>query len=99
MEAGWLNNLKIRGAWSSQIEKTMQKLNQTRLAITGRVVELLNTIPSLSSPYTLNLEEDYSLSVEVYWDRWQWLGWKDHPYRFCIQYISYRSEFNIGQSG
>jgi hypothetical protein len=90
MEAGWLNNLKIRGAWSSQIEKTMQKLNQTRLAITGRVVELLNTILSLSSPYTLKLEEDYSLSVEVDWDRWQWLGWKDHPDSRSTQTSQYR---------
>jgi hypothetical protein len=90
MEAGWLNNLKIRGAWSSQIEKTWQKLNQTRLAITGRVVELLNTILSLSSPYTLKLEEDYSLSVEVDWDRWQWLGWKDHPDSRSTQTSQYR---------
>jgi hypothetical protein len=90
MEAGWLNNLKIRGAWSSRIEKTLQKLNQTRLAITGRVVELLNTILSLSSPYTLKLEEDYSICAGVDWDRWQWLGWKNHPDSNSSQTSQYR---------
>ena len=78
-EASWLNNLKIRGAWSIYAEKTWQKLNQTRMAITRRVVELLNATLSLSSPYVLKLGDDYSLCVEVDWDRWQWLGWRDHP--------------------
>jgi hypothetical protein len=89
-EASWLNNLKIRGAWSAHAEKTWQKLNQTKLAITRRVVELLNTILSLSSPYILKLGEDYSLCVEVDWDRWQWLGWKNHPDSYSTQTSQYR---------
>jgi len=90
-EASWLNNLKIRGAWSAHAEKTWQKLNQTRLAITRRVVELLNIILSLSSPFILKLGEDYSLCVEVDWDRWQWLGWKDLPDSRSTQTSQYRT--------
>jgi len=89
-EANWLNTIRIRGAWSTQAEKTLQKLNQTRLTITKRVVELLNTILSLSSPYILKLEDDYSLSVEVDWDRWQWLGWRELPDSRSTQTSQYR---------
>ena len=89
-EASWLNNLKIRGAWTTQAEKTCMKLNQARLAIIKIVIELLNTILSLSSPFTLKLGEDYSLCVEVDWDRWQWLGWKDLPDSRSTQTSQYR---------
>jgi len=36
------------------------------------------------------LEDDYSLRVEVDWDRWQWLGWKDYPDSRSTQTSQYR---------
>ncbi|MEM2281856.1 MAG: hypothetical protein QXZ68_07760 [Candidatus Bathyarchaeia archaeon] len=86
----WLKNLRIRGAWSRYAEAAEKRMEEAKNKIIAKVVELLNAVLSLSSPYTLKLCNDYVIEVGVDWDAWQWLGWKDHPSKSPAASAQYR---------
>ncbi|MEM0358303.1 MAG: hypothetical protein QXL77_08060 [Candidatus Bathyarchaeia archaeon] len=88
--AEWLNDLNIKGAWFKHVEAASKRMEEAKTKIIAKVVELLNAIFSLSSPYTLKLSESYIIEVCVDWDAWQWLGWKDHPSKSPAASAQYR---------
>lgn len=75
----WLKGIRVRGVWTKHVEEAKQRMEEAKAKIVAKVVELLNAIISLSSPYTFRLNEDGVVEVGVDWDAWQWLGWKDYP--------------------
>ncbi len=78
-KAEWLQDLAVKGVWHKYVETAERKLQQIKNRIMEKNVELFNAILSLSSPFTLKFDENGEITVEVDWDAWQWLGWKDYP--------------------
>lgn len=77
--AEWLDAVAIRDVWSRYAEAAEQQLCAVRAQIIGRVVALFNVVVSFASPFVVRLEGDGALVVDVDWERWQWLGWRDYP--------------------
>jgi hypothetical protein len=65
--------------WHKHVEAAEKQLQELKNKILGKIVELLNTILSLSSSYKISLNGKGEITVAVDWDAWQWLGWKDYP--------------------
>ncbi|MDW8022785.1 MAG: hypothetical protein RMJ15_03465 [Nitrososphaerota archaeon] len=78
-QADWLKDINVKGVWSKQLENARKRMEEAKFKIIVKVVELLNAILALSSPYIVKFTEDAALTVEVDWDAWQWLGWRDYP--------------------
>jgi hypothetical protein len=78
-QAEWLQGLTIKGVWHKHVEAAEKQLQELKNKILGKIVELLNTILSLSSSYKISLNGKGEITVAVDWDAWQWLGWKDYP--------------------
>jgi len=75
----WLKDINMRGVWRKRAEAAVQRMNEAKNRIIGKVVELLDAIIALSSSYRIRIEENGAIRVEVDWDAWQWLCWKDYP--------------------
>jgi len=78
-QAEWLQSLAVKGVWRKHVEAAERQLQEVKNRVMGKVVELLNAILSLSSPFTMKLNGNGEITVSVDWDVWQWLGWKDYP--------------------
>lgn len=78
-KAEWLQSLAVKGVWRKHVEAAERQLQEVKNRVMGKVVELLNAILSLSSPYIMTLDGNGEITVAVDWDAWQWLGWKDYP--------------------
>ncbi|MEM3788804.1 MAG: hypothetical protein QXN95_02935 [Candidatus Bathyarchaeia archaeon] len=86
----WLKDLSVRGVWCKHVEDAKNRMEEAKTKIVAKVVELLNAIVSLSSPYTLQLGKDRIIEVGVDWDAWQWLGWKDYPNKSPVALAQYQ---------
>jgi hypothetical protein len=89
-QAEWLQGLTIKGVWRKHLEAAEKQLQDVKKRIMGKIVELLNAILSLSSPYTTSLNENGEITVAVDCDAWQWLGWKDYPSKNLAAALQYR---------
>ncbi|MEM0488105.1 MAG: hypothetical protein QW707_02755 [Candidatus Bathyarchaeia archaeon] len=86
----WLKDLSVRGVWCKHVEDAKNRMEEAKTKIVAKVVELLNAIVSLSSPYTFRLSESGVIEVGVDWDAWQWLGWKDYPNKSPVALAQYQ---------
>ena len=89
-KAEWLQSLAIKGVWHKHVEAAEGQLQEVKNRVMGKVVELLNAILSLSSPYMMTLDGNGEIRVAVDWDAWQWLGWKDYPSKNPASVAHYR---------
>ncbi|MEM3766585.1 MAG: hypothetical protein QXU46_06125 [Candidatus Bathyarchaeia archaeon] len=78
-QAEWLNSVSIRGVWDKHIEDARKRMEEAKTKIISKVIELLDAILALSSPYRIRLLDNATITIEVDWNAWQWLGWKDYP--------------------
>jgi hypothetical protein len=78
-QAEWLQSLAVKGVWHKHVEAAERQLQEVKNRVMGKVVELINAILSLSSPFAMKLDGNGEITVAVDWDVWQWLGWKDYP--------------------
>jgi hypothetical protein len=65
--------------WHKHVEAAERQPQEVKNRVMGKVVELINAILSLSSPFAMKLNGNGEITVAVDWDVWQWLGWKDYP--------------------
>jgi hypothetical protein len=66
-QAKWLQSLAVKGVWRKHVEAAERQLQEVKNRIMGKVVELLNAILSLSSPFTMKLDGNGEITVAVDW--------------------------------